>query len=143
MNQKQAKKRAKKIIEASRVFVLSTVDGRNRPQSRYMGAKLVGSGMTIYMETYKRSRKTRQIAKNPRAQLLFSTPDYSEVVTVSGKASMDRSVEMRKKIWNENPASADYFRDYDDPNLGLIKFESEMLEYYGPQTGLESIQINL
>lgn len=143
MNQRQAKKRAQEIIESTDVFVLSTVDGRNRPQSRYMGVKLVAKGMAIYMETYKRSRKVKQIERNPRAQLLFSTSDYSEVVTVAGKASMDESVGIRKKIWKANPVSADYFTGYDDPNMGLIRFKPETLEYFGPATGLEHIQVKL
>ncbi len=143
MNQREAKKRARKIVNAAEVFVLSTVDGRNRPQSRFMGAKLVDKGMTIYMETYARSRKVRQIKKNPRVQLLFATKNYSEVVTLSGKASMDKSVDVRKRIWKENPASAEYFSGYDDPALGLIKFKPERLEYYGPSTGLDIIEIKL
>jgi general stress protein 26 len=108
-----------------------------------MGAKLVDKGMTIYMETYARSRKVKQIEKNPRIQLLFATKDYSEVVTLSGKASMDKSMAIRKRIWRENPASAEYFSGYDDPALGLIRFKPERLEYYGPSTGLDIIEIKL
>lgn len=143
MNQRETKKRARKIVNSSEVFVLSTVDGRNRPQSRFMGAKLVDKGMTIYMETYARSRKIRQIEKNPRIQLLFATKDYSEVVTLSGKASMDKSMTVRKRIWKENPASAEYFSGYDDPALGLIRFKPELLEYYGPSTELDRVEIKL
>lgn len=143
MNKREAMKRAREIISSADVFVLSTVDARNQPQSRLMGAKLVDKGLTIFMETYADSRKVKQIKKNPRAQLLFATNDNSEVVTLSGKASMDSSMNVRKRIWRENPASADYFSGYDDPALGLIKFKPQRLEYFGPDTGLERIEVKL
>lgn len=143
MNQREAKKRAREIVNSAEVFVLSTVDGRGRPQSRFMGAKLVDKGITIYMETYARSRKVRQIEKNPRVQLLFATKNYSEIVTLSGKAAMDKSMSVRKRIWRENPNSVKYFSGYDDPALGLIRFKPARLEYYGPSTGLDIIEVKL
>lgn len=141
MNKREARKRAREIIDSCSVFVLSTVDARNRPRSRFMGAKLIQPGMVIYMETFADSRKVKQIQKNPRTQLLFATDDYSEVVALEGKASMDRSIEVRKRIWKKNPASADYFTGYDDPALGLIKFKPEKLEYIGPSTGMDIIEV--
>jgi general stress protein 26 len=88
MDQKEAQKRSREIIDSAEAFVLSTVNG-NSPQSRVMGPKLIEEGMTIYMETYNDSRKVTQLKKNPRAQLLFISEDKSEVVTLSGKAAIE------------------------------------------------------
>jgi general stress protein 26 len=143
MNQRQAKKRALEIVNAAEVFILSTVDARNRPQSRVMGAKLLGRGLTLYMETYADSAKVKQIKRKPQAQALFPTQDYSEVVTLSGKASLDDSLAVRKKMWEENPASKDYFSNYDDPRLAIIKFEPDELKYIGPDAGMEVIEVKL
>jgi general stress protein 26 len=143
MNQRQAKKRALEIVNSTDIFVLSTVDGRGRPQSRFMGAKLVERGMTIYMETYADSAKVKQIRKKPNAQLLFPTKDYSEVVTLSGKASIEDSMALKKRIWAKNPASKDYFSGFDDPRLALIKFQPEELKYIGPEAGMEVLEMKL
>lgn len=143
MNQREAKKRTLAIMNAAEVFIFSTVDARNRPQSRVMGAKLIGKGMTLYMETYADSAKVKQIKKHSRAQLLFPTPDYSEVVTLSGKASLEDSEAIRKRMWKENPASKDYFSSYDDPRLAIIKFEPDELKYIGPEAGMEVIEMKL
>jgi general stress protein 26 len=143
MNKRQARKRALEIVNAADIFILSTVDARNRPQSRVMGAKVVGPRMTVYLETYANSAKVKQIKKKPRAQLLFPTKDYSEVVTLSGKASIDDSVDIKKKMWQQNPASKDYFSGYDDPRLALIKFQPDELKYIGPEAGMEIIEIKL
>lgn len=143
MNQRQAKKRALEVISSVDVFVFSTVDGRNRPQSRVMGAKLVERGTTIYMETYADSNKVKQIKKKPRAQLLFPTKTYSEVATLSGKASLENSMAIKKKMWQKNPASKDYFSGYDDPRLAVIKFQADELKYIGPETGMEIIKMKV
>jgi general stress protein 26 len=143
MNQRQAKKRALEIINSADVFVFSTVDAQNRPQSRLMGAKLVERGTVVFMETYADSSKVKQIKKNPRAQLLFPTKNYSEVVTVSGKASLEDSVALRKKMWQENPASKDYFSSYNDPNLAIIKFQPDKMTYIGPETGTAIFEVKL
>jgi len=143
MDQKEAKKRAFDLVKSCDVFVLSTVDGGNRPHSRLMGTKLVEKDMTIYMEAHTDSKKMGQIEKNPRAQLLFAAKDYSEVVTLSGKATLDGSPSIRKRIWEENPQSARYFSRYDDPTLGIIRFEPHELAYYGPSTGTEIIEMKL
>ncbi len=142
MDQKEAQKRSREIIDSAEAFVLSTVNG-NSPQSRVMGPKLIEEGMTIYMETYNDSRKVTQIKRNPRAQLLFMSEDKSEVVTLSGKATMDDSMSLKKRIWQEHPSSADYFTGCDDPRLGLIRFEPDKLEYIGPQTDTQAIEVTL
>ncbi|GAB4344246.1 MAG: hypothetical protein Kow0099_23490 [Candidatus Abyssubacteria bacterium] len=142
MNQREMKKRAREIIEAADAFVLSTVSGK-RPQSRVMGTKLVDKGLTIYMETYADSRKVKHLKKNSSAQLLFMSKDKSEVVTLSGKATLDDSVSLKKRIWAKNPASAKYFSGYEDPRLAIIRFTPETLEYVGPQTNTDIIKVKL
>lgn len=143
MNQKQAKKRALEIVNSSDVFVLSTVDARNRPQSRVIGSKLVDRGMTVYMETYIDSNKVKQLKKKPSAQLLFPTRDYTEVVTLTGKATIEESMEVKKRVWEKNLSSSKYFSGYDDPRLGVVKFKPESLTYIGPQAGMDVIEVKL
>ena len=143
MNQKQAKKRALEIVNSSDVFVLSTVDARNRPQSRVIGSRLVDRGLTVFMETYVDSNKVKQIKKKPSVQLLFPTKDYSEVVTLSGKATIEESMAVKKRVWEKNPSSSKYFSGYNDPRLGVIKFKPESLTYIGLEAGMDVIEIKL
>lgn len=139
----EIKGRARELIDSCEVFVLATVDAENHPHSRWMAAKLVEDGMTIYMETNVNARKVQEIGENPNIELLFASKDYTEVLRLSGRAVMDGTPEMRKRIWDQNPESAKYFLSHDDSQLGIIKFEPERLSYCGPSTGTKFIEVEL
>ena len=120
------------VIEAGKqIFIFSTVDQEGRPHSRYMGTLNIHDDYSIfYLACKVSSNKLQQIKGNPNAQMLFITPDYMEVVTLSGKAYPEDSEEIKKETWEKNPAMAGYFTTAEDPEYAVIRFEAELAEYY-------------
>ena len=120
------------VIEAGKqIFIFSTVDQEGRPHSRYMGTLNIHDDYsTFYMACKASSSKLQQIRGNPNVQVLFVTPDYMEVATLSGKAYPEDSDEIKKETWEKNPAMAGYFASAEAPDYAIIRFEPELAEYY-------------
>jgi len=130
------------IDSGKQIYILSTVDDENRPHSRYMGTINVADDYSvIYMACKASSRKVAQIKSNPNAQLLFITPDYMEVVSLSGKASLEISDEIKQETWEKNPPMAGYFNTLQDPELAIIRFDPEFAEYSSHTDNYEPVRL--
>ncbi len=144
MEREELIKKILAVIEAGKAgFVFSTVDEEKRPQSRLLGALMMEGNFVVYLETSSDSRKMKQIAKNQRAQLLFFRPGYSEVVTLSGKATIEKSLKTKKIIWDKIPSCRDYYASYDAPDFGVIKFSTEKIEYLNLKLQLNPFELKL
>jgi general stress protein 26 len=130
MKPAEAKRRLLKVLrEEGFVFVLSTVDADARPHSRYMGALTIEKGKTAYMATYSEARKLDHIRVNSNAQILGATEHYAEIVTVDGKASIEKSLAKKKAFWKAHPGCETYFTGPDAAEFTLIKVTLESGEY--------------
>ena len=128
---------------ASKAFVLSTVDEHLKPWSRYMGAFLVEGEFTLYMATYSNSRKVKDILRNPGVQLLFASEDFTKTATLAGRAYMDSSISKKKAFWEAVPSTKDYFSEHTSPEFGLIKFEAETIEYIDQSKSNDPVVVKL
>jgi len=128
MTQPEVVAAAKELIAAPTPFVLSTVDGEGRPQSRWMGGLVLEEPFTIWMAAGAGSRKMDQVSAHPQAQLLFQTPDFSRVITVSGHCEILDSAAVKQQLWAQMPALARYFSGPEDPHLGVLRFEAKRVE---------------
>lgn len=129
MDKNKIKEKAKGVIKASQVFVFSTAEG-NLPKSRFMGSLVEKENFTYYMETYASSNKVSQIKKNPNSQLLFFRNDYSEIVTLTGKASLVDSPKVKEFVFNSYPNSKKYFKGFEDKEFVVIEFKAEAIDYF-------------
>ena len=130
------------VEKGKKVFVYATVDAQNHPHARYMGAIMIKEGV-IYMVTYNESRKMQQIKADPRSELVFAVPDYTEVVTLQGKSRIEESLDLKKEFWHVNPNCKDYFSGYDVPEFGLIAFEPRSAEYLNLKLQPEPLNVSL
>lgn len=130
------------VEKGKKVFVYATVDAQNHPHARYMGAIMIKKGV-IYMVTYNESRKMQQLKANPRSELVFAVPDYTEVVTMNGESRIDESLELKKEFWQANPNCKDYFSGYDAPEFGLIAFVPRSAEYLNLMLQPEPFNVSL
>lgn len=117
------------VTKDKAVYVLGTVDAKRRPQMRYMGALVFEKNFEILMVSHSQARKVKQIKANPNAQLLFSSPDYKKVATLSGTAAAEESVKKKKEVWRKIPACAAYHDSPEAPDFGLIRFKTREIEY--------------
>lgn len=132
--------RVRKIMEAvHNVHVLATVDAEGRPQMRWMGAIAEDpkTPWTFYLACHKGSRKLQQLAKNNRAQLLFSQVEQWQVASVSGMAQEVDTPELRQLLWDAIPQMRQYYSGVDDPKMGIIKFTACCGELLAMQEGME------
>ena len=143
MDNAEAREHIISVIESGKqIFIFSTVDQEGRPHSRYMGTLNIHDDYSIfYMACKASANKLQQIKANPNAQMLFITPDYMEVVTLSGKACQEDSEEIKKETWEKNPAMAGYFTAADDPEYTIIRFEPELAEYYSSGKNYEAVSV--
>ena len=77
---------------------LATCDG-DQPIIRSMAA-VMENDMDIWMATSSRSRKVKQIKKNPKVCLAFiKQPNGDQSAFVTGKIKMVNSLKDKKRIW--------------------------------------------
>ncbi len=113
---------ARRLVEELQgAFVMATVTPENAPHVFYMGAMMYEPPATLYVETFKESRKVGHIRRNPRVELLFARPDYSQSMTITGLAELETSRAKMQEVWDAIPASQRYFSSIDDPGFAVIK----------------------
>jgi general stress protein 26 len=78
---------------------LATCDG-DQPVIRSM-SPIIENDMTIWMSTFKSSRKMKQIRKNPKICLWFvEQPSGDKSVSVIGKVQIIENIKEKTRVWN-------------------------------------------
>jgi len=131
----------RKVIDVGKqIFVLATVDEEGRPHCRYMGVLSIEPDYsTFFLACRTDSNKARQIRHTGFAQLLFASPDFLQVATVSGRAEMVESTERKREFWDNNPVLAGYFSSPEDPAFGMIRFVPEFADYLDLNKGFDPV----
>jgi uncharacterized pyridoxamine 5'-phosphate oxidase family protein len=77
---------------------LATCDG-DQPRVRPV-SPIVEEDMSIWITTYRTSRKLQQIQKNPKICLAFvEQPNGDKAATVIGEAHIIPNIEQKKRVW--------------------------------------------
>lgn len=126
---------ARAIMQEDWVGVLITIDEAGMPRARPVGVNDPTADGSLWISTRRGSRKTRQIATNPRAALHFGFDDLqngtagsyyasftgiASVHTDAGSIALHGPVEEHRAQWPLYP---------DD--LALIRFQPQQLEVLG------------
>jgi general stress protein 26 len=126
---------AREIMQEDWVGVLITIDEAGMPRSRPVGVNDPAADGSLWISTRRGSRKTRQIAANPRAALHFGFDDLengtvgsyyasftglASVHTDAGSIALHGPGEEHRAQW---PAYPD--------DLALIRFRPQQLEVLG------------
>ena len=126
---------ARAIIEEDYIGVLVTVDEQGMPRARPVGVKTPGEDWALWVSTRRGSRKTRQIAANPKATLHFGFDDTpnghenafyasfmgtAEVITDNDFIREHGPGEKYRSLWPNYP---------DD--MALIRLQPQRLEVMG------------
>ncbi len=118
------------IDERSEAFTLATVSPECEPHLRWMGAAVFEEPFTLYMVTYRSSRKVTDIRSHSPVEMLFSRADFSEQLMVHGPAFVEPDETTRKRIWDAIPAAAQYFDGPNDPEYIVLRVEAKRLLYW-------------
>ena len=128
MTKEEIVAKAREMARAELPFMFATVDEAGAPQARWMGALVLDEPFTVYMESHTQARKMGQIRTNPRGQLVFHTPDFMQVATVSGVCEVCEDAAVYRRIWEAIPELANYVSGPDDPGFGAVKFTGQVIE---------------
>jgi len=143
MTENELREKVRKVIELGKqIFVFATVDDEGRPHSRYMGVLDIAPDYSaFFLACETDSEKVHDVVQNPHSQLLFATPDFLQVATVSGRAEMVESAERKREFWEANPVLAGYFASPDDAKFGMIRFVPEYAEYLDLNVGYHPTRV--
>ena len=121
-----------KVIKGSKLASLATVVN-GKPWVRYVVAR--SEGLTIYICTFKDSRKVRQMQKNPNVHLTIGgsmenmEAPYVQIAACA-KARYDAGI--RKKLWV--PFMRKYYTGVDDPQYVVIEAKPVLIEYMSTES---------
>ena len=90
-----------RVVNQAFLGMLTTVDAHGHPCARWMGTAVAANGLnTIYTFTSKTSRKIEHIRLHPQVSWVFTTSEYTDVVTLTGQARIDASPIAKQQIWD-------------------------------------------
>ncbi len=129
---KDLKNKILKVIKGSKLASLATI-ANGKPWVRYVVAR--SEGLTLYICTFKDSRKVRQIEKNPNVHLTIGgSMENMEApyvqIAASARARSDAGI--RKRLWM--PFMKKYYTGVDDPRYVVIEVKPVLIEYMSAET---------
>jgi general stress protein 26 len=122
-----------KILEKMKEHTLAsfaTIAEDGKPWARYVVVK-ADDQLNIWFATFKNSRKTLQVVKNPEVHLTLGISDPQTAVSwlqVQGRAELFEDAETRNAVWYDLLNSI--FSGPDDPNFVVCKIKPYRIEYY-------------
>jgi len=116
---------ARTIIDSALCRTFITVDENGKPQARTMSPFPPEEDMVIWLGTNPRSRKVKQIKKNPNVMVFYYDTKSASYVSVAGEARIVNDPEKRSHYWKES-----WTRYYPDPekDYTLIEVTPKRLE---------------
>jgi uncharacterized pyridoxamine 5'-phosphate oxidase family protein len=89
------------FANANKTCYLATADG-DQPRVRAMGMWYADE-TGFYFQAQSVKALCKQVQKNPKVEVYFTTKDFSKVMRVSGKVKVIDDLEVRAKCINERP----------------------------------------
>ena len=129
---KGLKNKILKVIKGSKLASLATV-ANGKPWVRYAVSR--SEGLTLYICTFKDSRKVEQIKKNPNVHITIGgSMENMEApyVQIAAYAKVRSDAGIRKKLWV--PFMKKYYTGVDDPQYVVIEVKPEFVEYMGTES---------
>lgn len=136
-------RRLDRILENSRVGILTTVDERGYPHSRWMTPALVpGREGYIYAVTSPSFRKALEAASHPQVGWIFQTKSLDQILSAGGKINIIDNPSLKCEVqealgtnlavfWRVNPNEKD---------LVVLETVVEEMTYFNPVKN-ETIQM--
>jgi general stress protein 26 len=108
--------------------VLASVTPGGKPDARYMAQIVFEEPFTLFMESYLESHKVEEIRANPNVVVLLADPDYSRALTIEGTAEIEANPDQKRRIYEANQASDEWFDGPDDPNFAVLRIRAKKLK---------------
>lgn len=110
-----------------------TIDQQGRPAARMMDAFPPDSSFVVWLGTNPRSRKVKEIKKNPSVCLYYANPTIPGYVMLQGKAVLVNDPKEKEKRWK--PGWEEFYKSRDKDYI-LIKVIPSRLEVVNYKLGM-------
>ncbi|GGG91973.1 general stress protein [Staphylococcus pragensis] len=118
MDKQQATQAIEKVLQESKVGVLSTAYN-NKPNSRYM--VFYNDGLDLYTKTSTKTVKVDEIESNPNAYILLGYNETTNNSFVEIKATMEIVKDQKVIDWLWETQDKTFFDSKEDPDLCVLK----------------------
>ncbi len=115
-------KRIVDFINEAHVGYFATVEGR-QPRVRAFGFGYYEDGR-FWFCTNNTKKVYAQLKANPYAEVLFTRPDFSLYLRLSGHVVFDTSLEAKKKVMDAMPGVAALYGSPDNPVFEVFYIEN-------------------
>jgi general stress protein 26 len=131
----EAIEKIKELVDASKTCFFCTRASMSGPlATRPMAVQKADDEGMLWFLSATDSHKNAEIALDPTVQLFFQGNDYSEFLTLTGKAVITTNKAMIKALWE--PMLKVWFTEgVDDPRISVIAFTPQEGYYWDNKNG--------
>jgi general stress protein 26 len=132
----ELRRQALELIHGSHPGILSTIDEKGYPQSRWMATFSSDDFPLFYTLTSPNSRKVHQISLQPKVTWLFFNRDLSLTVTMRGQARILIDITSLRQIWKkvQDKSLAYFLKNYNEGiGFAVIETTIEGIEWCRPK----------
>jgi len=123
------RQRFKRLFNAQRVAMLTTLDEEGRLRSRPMVIRSSGLGGNLWLFTRADSLKVRDAQQNRQVNISYTDSLADRYVSISGIAHVEPDRARMRVLWS--PTFTAWFpRGLDEPNLVLLRVEVQQAELW-------------
>ena len=108
--------------------IFTTVED-GKPKSRAFKF-LFSDGKKVYFSTENTKAVNKQIKENPNVSFCVHKPDFSYVLSISGKATLVNDVNLKAGTLDEYPALKEMFKTPNNPILELFYVDVEEVDTF-------------
>ncbi len=127
------KRKTRDYLDSVKTVSLAT-SMESKPSCRIMEIQKVDSDLKIWFVAHKSSPKITQIDKNSNVCIVSFNEDTFRDIRLFGRIEVLTDMETKKSVWNDELEP--YFPGgINDPELTVLKFISERLEYRDIKAG--------
>lgn len=119
----------KSKTEEIRICLFTTLTEEEEFSSRPMATAKVEDDGSIWFFTNEYGLKSKQISKENKVSLGYSSPADNTYITINGEAELVDD-QVRKEAYFSAPVKAWFPKGVDDPSLILIKVTPKSAEYW-------------
>ncbi len=115
------------LINGSHPGILSTIDERGYPSSRWMATLSADDFPLFYTLTSPQSHKLVHLTKHPQVSWFFFNEDRTLTVSLKGQARILEDIPTLKRIWKHvQDKSLAYFLKQYSEGIGFVAIETQV-----------------
>lgn len=104
---------------------LATINPEGKPEARVIGLNFIDDDGKLYYALATTKGMYSQIQNKPDVELAVSTPNFSKVVRVRGKAFIDNRMEIKEKLFANSPALKHLYQSPENPIFAAMYIKAE------------------